>query len=58
MHIALAANKIASLRYDKRGIAESQLAGKKEENLRFDDYVKDAQEWVALLKKDNDLQKL
>lgn len=33
---------IASLRYDKRLIGESQKPGQKEENLRFDDYVEDA----------------
>jgi pimeloyl-ACP methyl ester carboxylesterase len=52
--IALALNKagIASLRYDKRGIAKSQSAGLKEEVLRFDHYVNDAKEWVAFLKKE------
>jgi uncharacterized protein len=50
---ALAKKGIASLRYDKRGIAESQAAGKSEATLRFDDYVSDAKEWISLLKKDN-----
>jgi pimeloyl-ACP methyl ester carboxylesterase len=48
----LAENNIASLRYDKRGIAESQAAMKKESDIRFDDYVNDAKEWIQLLKKD------
>ncbi len=43
---------IASLRYDKRGIAESTPSGGKEEDLRFDDMVKDAAGFIALLKKD------
>ena len=38
---------IASLRYDKRGIAESASAAVSEESLRFDTYVADA---VALVK--------
>jgi len=48
----LSKNGIATLRYDKRGIAESKNAGKSESNLRFDDYVNDAKEWIQLLKKD------
>jgi uncharacterized protein len=43
---------IASLRYDKRGIAESKDAAGKEEDFRFIDMVNDAAEWIALLKKD------
>ncbi len=48
----LAENNIASLRYDKRGIAGSKAAGKSEADLRFDDYVNDAIEWIKLLKQD------
>jgi alpha-beta hydrolase superfamily lysophospholipase len=48
----LAEQHIASLRFDKRGIAESQLAAKSEEALRFEDYVNDARAWIELLKKD------
>lgn len=43
---------LASLRYDKRGIAQSTKAGKTEEKTVFTDYVKDASEWVNLLAKD------
>ncbi len=43
---------IASLRYDKRGIAESKSAGPKESDLRFEIYVDDAEGWVDWLKKD------
>lgn len=45
-------NGIASLRFDKRGIATSSGAGKKEADLRFNDYVDDTKAWVALLAKD------
>jgi alpha-beta hydrolase superfamily lysophospholipase len=48
----LATNGIASLRYDKRGIAASAAAGPQEKDLRFDMYVADAAAWVARLKKD------
>jgi hypothetical protein len=49
---ALAARGIASVRYDKRGIAASAAAGPKESNLRFDMYVDDAVGWVRLLRAD------
>ncbi len=49
----LAEQGIATLRYDKRGIATSVAAGKNESDLRFDDYVVDTQGWIELLKKDN-----
>lgn len=45
----LAKKGIASLRYDKRGIAASQKAGMKEADLRFEMYIKDAVDWVHLL---------
>lgn len=48
----LAKHGIASLRYDKRGIGESKAAAKSEADLRFDDFVNDASDWVALLKQD------
>ena len=43
---------IASLRYDKRGIGNSQKAGLKESDLRFENYVNDAKEWANYLKKE------
>ncbi len=49
----LAAKGIASLRYDKRGIADSKDAGATEKDLRFDMYVDDAAAWAAQLKKDS-----
>jgi alpha/beta superfamily hydrolase len=45
-------NGIATLRYDKRGIANSRSAGLKESDLRFDHYVNDAKGWVAWLKQE------
>jgi predicted alpha/beta hydrolase len=48
----LAAKGIASVRFDKRGIAASVSAGKSEADLRFDDYIQDAKAWIELLKKD------
>ncbi len=47
----LSKNGIASVRYDKRGIAKSQKAGLKESDLRFENYVNDAKEWIIYLKK-------
>jgi pimeloyl-ACP methyl ester carboxylesterase len=55
---ALAENNIASIRYDKRGISESMAALKQESDIRFDDYVNDAKEWIQLLKKDNRFSKV
>lgn len=49
---ALAVKGIASVRFDKRGIAASASAGKKEADTRFDDYIQDAIAWIELLKKD------
>lgn len=43
---------IATLRYDKRGIAKSKSAGLKEIDLRFENYIDDAKQWVELLKND------
>lgn len=48
----LVAKGIATLRYDKRGIAASAAAGKNEADLRFDDYVSDARGWIAWLRND------
>ncbi len=48
----LAANGIATIRYDKRGIAESVAAVESESNLIFYDYVQDAIDWIALAKQD------
>lgn len=47
----LAEQGIASLRYDKRGVAKSAKAGPAEIDLRFDHYIEDAQLWVEYLHK-------
>jgi uncharacterized protein len=49
---ALAVRGVASLRYDKRGIAESREAGLKESDLRFEAYVDDAAAWAEFLRRD------
>ena len=49
---SLAAHGIASLRYDKRGVGRSKEAAIAEADLRFDDYVDDARQWLALLAAD------
>jgi len=49
---ALAAEGIAVLRIDKRGIAASRKALSKESEIRLETYVTDVVEWVALLRKD------
>lgn len=54
----LAAQGIASIRYDKRGIGASKDALVSEENLRFENYAEDAKAWVAQLKADPRFRKL
>jgi len=54
----LAENGIASLRFDKRGIAESQAAVEAEGDLRFEHYVEDVQAWIELLRKDKRFSKI
>jgi uncharacterized protein len=49
---------IATLRYDKRGIAESKASAKSEADLRFEDYVSDAKDWIQLLKQDKRFSKV
>jgi alpha-beta hydrolase superfamily lysophospholipase len=49
---SLAAEGIASVRYDKRGIAASRPAGPAEKDLRFDLYVDDAVAWIDRLRRD------
>ncbi|HEX8720770.1 MAG TPA: alpha/beta hydrolase, partial [Pyrinomonadaceae bacterium] len=48
----LAAEGIASLRFDKRGVAESAGAAKSESELRFDTYIEDAVLWGQRLRAD------
>jgi uncharacterized protein len=49
---ALGHRHIASLRYDKRGVGDSKNAAKQESELRFEDYVNDAKEWIENLQND------
>ena len=48
----LAGKGIASLRYDKRGIASSASAGKDEYSMRCEDGIKDARGWIDYLSRD------
>ena len=43
---------VATLRYDKRGIAASASSGPQESDLRFDMYVDDAAAWISWLRAD------
>jgi pimeloyl-ACP methyl ester carboxylesterase len=49
---------IASLRYDKRGIAQSQSAALAEKDLRFEHYMYDAAGWVKQLEQDKRFNKV
>jgi pimeloyl-ACP methyl ester carboxylesterase len=55
---ALAAEGIAVLRIDKRGIAASMFALAREEEATLDGYAKDVLGWVAKLRKDGRFTKL
>ena len=48
----LARRGVATVRYDKRGIAASAAAGPREADLRFDTYVEDAAAWISRLRAD------
>jgi uncharacterized protein len=53
------ANKgISSVRYDKRGIAASAAALKSEKDIRIENYVDDAVDWVKFLKDDTRFSKI
>jgi pimeloyl-ACP methyl ester carboxylesterase len=49
---------VASLRYDKRGIAKSEKAGSDESELRFENYIDDAAGWIEMLKRDERFNKV
>ncbi|ALJ01547.1 alpha/beta hydrolase [Rufibacter tibetensis] len=55
---ALQAQGIASVRFDKRGIAESKDAAGSEFDMRFDHFVQDAAAWVQKLKNDKRFNKV
>ena len=52
MGTALAAEGIAVLRYDRRGVGESKKTAPKEVELTIDMLADDAAEWIKLLRKD------
>ncbi|WP_256975903.1 S9 family peptidase [Paenibacillus sp. MY03] len=54
----LAAEGVASIRYDKRGIGNNAGLGGKEEDTAFKDFVDDAASWVQFAKKDNRFSKV
>lgn len=54
----LAENGIASLRFDKRGIAKSYYPGFTNASILFDDYVTDATNWIKYLKAQNKFTKI
>lgn len=54
----LAENGIASLRYDKRGVAKSSGAGVREADLTFETYVDDAAQFIDTLRKDKRFSKI
>jgi pimeloyl-ACP methyl ester carboxylesterase len=49
---ALFYNNIASLTFDKRGIAGSKQSYQNESDLRFEHYIEDVKQWIDLLKAD------
>ncbi len=55
---ALKQNGIASLRFDKRGIASSRKAAKQESDAVFDDLVNDVSGWINLLAQDKSFSKI
>ncbi len=48
----LASEGIASLRFDKRGIAASKNAMTGEKDIRFENYIDDVVLWIQMIKKD------
>lgn len=54
----LAAEGIASIRYDKRGIGKNAGLGSKEEDLRFNHYIDDAAAWIQFAKNDDRFSKV
>jgi hypothetical protein len=51
----LAARGIASVRYDKRGIAASRAAMTSESDIRFNHFIEDAEAWVRQVRADKRL---
>ena len=55
---ALGDSGIASVRYDKRGIAASMALIEKEDDLIFEDYINDLNLWVEKLREDSRFNKI
>ena len=56
--IELAKQHIATVRYDKRGIAESGDIKVEEKDMRFENFVSDVKDWIKLLKADKRFTKV
>jgi uncharacterized protein len=54
----LAGYGISSLRFDKRGIGNSKSAMTSENELRFDTYIADLEEWIKMIKEDRRFTKI
>jgi pimeloyl-ACP methyl ester carboxylesterase len=54
----LAAENIASLRFDKRGVAESKAALADESEITIDVYINDLKSWIELVSKDKRFRKI
>lgn len=54
----LANNNIATLRYDKRGIAASSAAAMQEKDMRFDDLVEDLRAWITKMDSSYNFEKI
>ncbi|WP_394748537.1 alpha/beta hydrolase [Spongiimicrobium salis] len=48
---ALTNQGYATLRYDKRGVGKSKNSSLSPEKLRYEHYIRDAEKWIAFLKK-------
>jgi len=55
---SLAKHNIASVRFDKRGIAKSYYSNFQESELLFDTYIQDTEKWIEKLKLDKQFTKV
>ncbi len=56
--VGLQTNGIATVRFDKRAIAESKAAFTSEANLRFGNYIDDTKAWIEKISKDKRFSKI
>lgn len=54
----LAAQGVASIRYDKRGIGKNRSLGGEEEDIRFEHFIDDAKSWAQFAKEDKRFSKV